>query len=48
MNIGFIGTGKIASSVIEGILKSTLKIKKIFISRRSNNISARLKKKVKK
>ena len=48
MNIGFIGTGKIASSVIEGILKSTLKIKKIFISRRSNNISARLKKKSKK
>ena len=32
MNIGFLGTGHITSSVIEGIFKSKLKIKKIYIS----------------
>ena len=29
MNLGFIGTGKIASSVITGICKSQIKFKKI-------------------
>ena len=32
MKIGFLGTGHITSSVIEGIFKSKLKIKKIYIS----------------
>ena len=35
MNLGFIGTGKISSSVIEGISKSTLSYKKIIISPRN-------------
>ena len=45
MNIGFIGTGKIASSVILGIKKSSIKYKKIFISQRNKSISKKLKKK---
>ena len=48
MKIGFIGTGHITKSVINGILGSQLKINKIIISRRSNKISALLKKKSKK
>ena len=48
MNIGFIGTGHIASSVIEGIFKSNLKIKKIYISPRNQLIAKKLSKKFKK
>ena len=48
MKLGFIGTGKIASSVITGICGSTLKYNKIFISSRNNRIAKRLKKKFKK
>jgi pyrroline-5-carboxylate reductase len=48
MKIGFIGTGHITKSVINGILGSKLKIKKILISKRSNKISTALKKKSKK
>ena len=48
MKIGFIGTGKIASSVIIGILSSKLKINRIYISKRNNKISNFLKKKSKK
>ena len=48
MNLGFIGTGKITSSVITGICKSTIKYNKIFISSRNKTISQRLKKKFKK
>ena len=48
MKIGFIGTGHITKSVINGILSSKLKIKKILISKRSNKISTALKKKSKK
>ncbi len=48
MKIGFIGTGKIASSVIIGILGSKLKINRIYISKRNNKISNFLKKKSKK
>tara|TARA_Y100001970_G_C14223461_1_gene854081 strand:- start:279 stop:1049 length:771 start_codon:yes stop_codon:yes gene_type:complete len=48
MNIGFIGTGKIASSIIYGIFKSKLKIKKIYISSRNKNIARKLNKKFKK
>ena len=45
MKLGFIGTGKIASSVITGICNSKIKYKKIIISKRNNKISLRLKKK---
>ena len=45
MNIGFIGTGKIASAVITGIFKSNLIYKKIIISPRNKEIAKKLKKK---
>ncbi len=48
MNIGFIGTGHIASSVIEGVFKSKLKIKKIYISPRNKIIAKKLSKRFKK
>jgi len=48
MNFGFIGTGKIASSVITGLTKSSIKYKKIFISTRNKKISKELKRKFKK
>ena len=48
MNIGFIGTGKIASSVIQGIFKSKISITKIYISKRNEKNSQKLKKKNKK
>ncbi len=47
MIIGFIGTGKIASSIICGIFKSKIKIKKIYISSRNRNIAKKLSKKFK-
>ena len=47
MKLGFIGTGKIASSVIIGITKSSIKYEKIYISKRNINISKNLKKKFK-
>jgi pyrroline-5-carboxylate reductase len=48
MNIGFIGTGKIASSVILGITSSKIKYKKIIISPRNKKIALKLKKKLNK
>ena len=48
MEIGFIGTGQIAKSTILGILKSNLKIEKIYISQRNKKISRLLRKKSKK
>ena len=48
MKLGFIGTGKIASSVIAGISSSSIKYSKIFISERNRKISKGLKKKYKK
>jgi pyrroline-5-carboxylate reductase len=48
MNLGFIGTGKIASSVITGICNSKISYKRIFISQRNKKISHSLKKKFKK
>tara|TARA_B100000945_G_scaffold57463_1_gene42466 strand:- start:277 stop:1035 length:759 start_codon:yes stop_codon:yes gene_type:complete len=48
MKIGFLGTGHITSSTIEGIIKSKLKIKKIYISPRNRLISKKLSKKFKK
>ena len=48
MKLGFIGTGKIASSVITGICKSSIKYSKIIISSRNKKTSSQLKKKFKK
>ena len=48
MEIGFIGTGYIAKSVITGILGCKLKINKIFISKRNKKISNFLSKKSRK
>jgi pyrroline-5-carboxylate reductase len=48
MNLGFIGTGKIASSVITGICKSKISFNKIIISPRNKKIAKRLKQKFKK
>ena len=47
MKIGFIGTGKITSSIIYGIYKSKLKISKIYISPRNKSIAKKLSKKFK-
>ena len=48
MNLGFIGTGKIASSVIAGICASKINFKKIIISPRNKKIAKNLKQKFKK
>ena len=48
MKLGFIGTGKIASSVIIGLSKSSIKYDKIYVSLRNKKISYQLKKKYKK
>jgi len=48
MNLGFIGIGKIASSVIIGICNSKIPFKKIIISQRNKKISQGLKRKFKK
>ena len=44
MILGFIGTGKISSSIIFGIFKSKLRIKRIYISSRNRNIAKKLSK----
>jgi pyrroline-5-carboxylate reductase len=48
MNLGFIGTGKIAASVITGICKSKISYKKIIISKRNKKIAQKLKRNFKK
>ena len=48
MNLGFIGTGKIAYSVIQGICTSKIKYKKIYISPRNKTLAQKLKRKFKK
>ena len=48
MRLGFIGTGKIASSVITGICNSKISFKKILISPRNRNVAQRLKRKFRK
>jgi pyrroline-5-carboxylate reductase len=48
MKLGFIGTGKIASSVITGVYGSKIFFNKIFVSPRNNKIAKSLKKKFKK
>jgi len=47
MKLGFIGTGKIAFSVISGICTSNIKYKNITVSLRNKNLSKKLKKKFK-
>ena len=48
MRLGFIGTGKIAFSVITGICTSKISFQKILISRRNKNLAQKLKKKFRK
>jgi pyrroline-5-carboxylate reductase len=48
MRLGFIGTGKIASSVITGICNSKIYFKKILVSPRNRNVAQRLKRKFRK
>ena len=48
MNLGFIGTGKIASAVINGVCSSKIPFNKIYISPRNKLIAQELKKKFKK
>ena len=48
MKLGFIGTGKIASSVVSGICRSNLSFKKILLSPRNRSIAKKLTKNFKK
>jgi pyrroline-5-carboxylate reductase len=48
MKLGFIGTGKIASSVILGVCKSKIKFRQIILSPRNKRTANNLKKKFKK
>jgi len=48
MRLGFIGTGKIASSVITGICTSKISFQKILVSPRNRNIAQKLKKRFRK
>ena len=48
MKLGFIGSGKITSSVVTGICRSNLSFNKIILSQRSKAVSQKLKKKFKK
>ena len=48
MKLGFIGTGKITSSVVSGICRSNLSFKKILLSSRNRSIAKKLSKNFKK
>ena len=48
MNLGFIGTGKITSSVVTGICKSRISFKKIILSPRNRSVANKLKKQFRK
>ena len=48
MKLGFIGTGKIASSVIIGVCNSKIRFTQIIVSPRNKKIATNLKKKFKK
>ena len=48
MKLGFIGTGKITSSVVSGICRSNLSFKKILLSSRNRSIAKKLTKNFKK
>ena len=46
MKLGFIGTGKITSSVVTGICGSKIPYKNIILSPRNRSIAKKLKKKI--
>jgi len=48
MKLGFIGTGKITSSVVNGICKSKISFKKILLSPRNKNVAKKLKRQFRK
>jgi len=48
MRLGFIGTGKITSSVVTGICRSKINFTKILLSPRNKNVAKKLKKKFRK
>ncbi len=48
MKLGFIGTGKITSSVVTGICRSNISFKKIILSPRNRSVAKNLKRKFKK
>ena len=48
MKLGFIGTGKITSSVVTGICRSKISFKKILLSPRNRNAAGKLKRKFRK
>ena len=48
MRLGFIGTGKIASSVVTGICRSKITFTKILLSPRNRNVASKLKKQFRK
>ena len=48
MNLGFIGTGKITSSVVTGICRSRISFKKIILSPRNRILAKKLKKQFRK
>ncbi len=48
MNLGFIGTGKITSSVVTGICRSRISFKKIILSPRNKGVAKKLKKQFRK
>ena len=48
MKLGFIGTGKITSSVVTGICGSKISFKKIMLSPRNKNVAKRLQRQFKK
>ena len=48
MKLGFIGTGKITSSVVTGVCRSKISFKKIMLSPRNRNIAKKLNRKFRK
>ena len=48
MKLGFIGTGKITTSVVTGICRSKISFKKILLSPRNRNVARKLKNRFKK
>jgi len=48
MKLGFIGTGKITSSVVMGICRSKISFKKILVSPRNRNVARKLKRQFRK
>ena len=48
MKLGFVGTGKITSSVVTGICRSKISFKKILVSPRNRNVARKLKRQFRK